>query len=197
MKSPIASADMTPITNTKNPSRKYFKPRSGRSAHRGRRGLRPRIFLPSFHRFSESVPTGQSQEQKAFFRNRLISRKAMNRNIAAGWMSGTLPVTTSHLKFMNRGSAASPRPLPAEAHTGPRRRAQNSEPKDKTGFPASRSAPQTTTAQTVWSFATDPAQSGEQAASSLRSKGLPPLSVCPSSRFLPNWKRSGFAELKL
>ena len=43
---------------------------------RGRRRLRPKIRRPSIPRYSENVPTGQSQEQKAFFSKRLISRNA-------------------------------------------------------------------------------------------------------------------------
>lgn len=46
--------------------------------------MRPKTRRPSFQRNSENVPTGQSHEQKAFFKNRLISMNPMKRNIAAG-----------------------------------------------------------------------------------------------------------------
>src|ERR1035441_141041 len=108
MKLSNASADIAPMTKTKNPSNKYFKPRSGRSAQRGSRKLRPKILRPSFHRSSENVPTGQSHAQKAFFSRRLINRKANNNTMAAGWIAGTRPVSRKYLEFIRPAMGSHP-----------------------------------------------------------------------------------------
>ena len=46
------------------------------SNQRGRRRLRPKMRRPIFQRNSENVPTGQSQEQKAFFRKQAHQHEA-------------------------------------------------------------------------------------------------------------------------
>jgi hypothetical protein len=59
------------------------------SSQRGTVKLRRMNLRPSFHRYSEAVPTGQSHEQKVFFSNRLESRNTAASTIAAGWIAGT------------------------------------------------------------------------------------------------------------
>ena len=46
MKSRMPIADMLEIAHTKNPSKRYFRPRSGRSSQRGKAKLRPKSLLP-------------------------------------------------------------------------------------------------------------------------------------------------------
>src|SRR5580693_543696 len=108
IKSSSAAADIVAIANTKNPSSTYFSPRSPRSSHRGTVKFRPKTFRPSFHKYSETVPTGHSHEQKAFFSATLISRNAISKNIAAGCIAGTFPVTSQYFKFINPAIGSHP-----------------------------------------------------------------------------------------
>ena len=84
MKSCSASADIAPMMKTKKPNNKYFNPRSGTSTQRGNAALVPNSLRPSFHKYSDSVPTGHSHEQNAFFNTRLIPTNAINSTMAAG-----------------------------------------------------------------------------------------------------------------
>src|ERR1035437_2158131 len=99
---------MAPMTKTKKARSRYFKQRRGRSAHLGMRRLRLRMRRPSFHRNSENVPTGQSHEQKAFLKSRLMSTNARKRYMAAGWMEGTCPVSSRYLEFINPAMGSQP-----------------------------------------------------------------------------------------
>jgi len=87
---------------------RYFNPRNGISTHFGGCRLRPNTRLPSFQSCSERVPTGQSQEQKAFLSRRLISMKAINRTIAAGWIAGTRPMRKKYFVFIKPAMGSQP-----------------------------------------------------------------------------------------
>src|SRR5439155_26171638 len=87
---------------------RYFSPRKGMSAQRGRLKLRRKTFLPKRHRYSEIVPTGQSQLQKALRNKKAIDEKVMSRNIAAGCIAGTCPVSSQYLKFITSAMGSQP-----------------------------------------------------------------------------------------
>src|SRR5262245_21905422 len=93
MKAAIAPADMEETAHRKNPSRTYFSPRSGMSSQRGARRFLLKTFLPARHRYSEIVPTGHSHEQNALRNRNEMATKVTSRNIAAGCIAGTLPVS--------------------------------------------------------------------------------------------------------
>src|SRR5579883_1902306 len=99
MKAAMAFADMLDTAHTKNPSNRYFRPRRGRSTQRGRRKLRRKTFRPSFHKYSESVPTGHSQLQKALRNRKAMATKVTSRNMAAGCRTGTRPVSRKYFRF--------------------------------------------------------------------------------------------------
>src|ERR1039458_6170629 len=75
----MAAADMLKTANAKKASRRYFRLRSGKSNQRGRAKLRRKVERPSFHRYSESVPMGQSHPQNDLRRRNDISRNAVKR----------------------------------------------------------------------------------------------------------------------
>jgi hypothetical protein len=108
MKSRSASAGIHAITNTKNPSNKYFSPRSSPSSHRGTLKFRPKTRRPSFHNVSDAVPTGHSHPQNDFFSTTLIARNAISRNIAAGCIAGTRPVVSRYFKFISPAMGSQP-----------------------------------------------------------------------------------------
>src|SRR5579872_842330 len=108
MKAAMESADMAETAHTKNPRRKYFSPRSGMSSQRGIAKLQRKSCRPSRHRYSEIVPTGHSQLQKAFRNRNAIDKKAISKNIAAGWMAGTWPVTSQYFKFIKPAMGSQP-----------------------------------------------------------------------------------------
>src|SRR5450756_2467001 len=88
MKSLRAVADMLTTMKRKNPISRYFRLRKGISSHRGMVRFRWKSLRPSFHRYSEIVPTGHSHEQNAFLTIRLESKKTEASTIAEGWISG-------------------------------------------------------------------------------------------------------------
>src|SRR5215469_16408144 len=100
MKAAIAFADMLETAHTKKPSSKYFRPRSGMSAQRGRWKLFLNNFFPIFQRYSDTVPTGQSQLQNALRKRNAIDKNVINKNIAAGCRAGTWRVTRKYLRFI-------------------------------------------------------------------------------------------------
>src|SRR5215472_16961801 len=104
----IAAADIEEIAQTKNPRRRYFSPRRGISIQRHMRKLRPKSFWPSRPRYSETVPMGQSQLQKALRRRNEIARNVISRNMAAGWIAGTRPVNKKYLKFIRPAMGSQP-----------------------------------------------------------------------------------------
>ncbi len=72
----------------KESQQKVLEAAQGRSSQAGKSKLRRNSLRPSFHRYSETVPTGQSQEQNDFFTSKLERRKTQRRTIADGWMAG-------------------------------------------------------------------------------------------------------------
>src|ERR1700745_2347505 len=100
MKAAIAFADMLETVHTKNPSSRYFSPRRGMSIQRCKCRFRRNTFCPSFHRYSEMVPTGHSQLQNALRKRNAIERNVKSKNIAAGCSAGTLAVTRKYLRFI-------------------------------------------------------------------------------------------------
>ncbi len=84
MKSSRAAALMPPTMKTKKAMSRYLMERRGMSSQRGSTRLRPKSLRPAFQRYSERVPTGQSQPQKARLSSRLMARKMRNRTMAAG-----------------------------------------------------------------------------------------------------------------
>jgi hypothetical protein len=80
IKSRIPTADIDEIAQTKNPSKKYFNPRNGRSIQRGRLKFRPNTFFPARYRYSEKVPIEQSQLQNVFRNTSDIERNVSSKN---------------------------------------------------------------------------------------------------------------------
>src|ERR1017187_3907815 len=80
----IAGTDMEPTAYRNKASSRYFKLRNPRSNLRGRRKLRPKVWRPSRHRYSDTAPTGHSQPQKLLRKIQETARKAISRNIPAG-----------------------------------------------------------------------------------------------------------------
>jgi hypothetical protein len=77
----IEGTSIRQMAKAKKKSRRYLSDRRGVSSHLVIRGFRPNSLSPSIHNDSLSVPIGQSQLQKAFFRTRLtaaIARKMKN-----------------------------------------------------------------------------------------------------------------------
>src|SRR4051812_8696906 len=92
----------------KKPISRYFRPRSGMSAHFGITKVRRNTLRPSFHRYSEIGPMGQSQPQNAFLKRNEESRKQETRIIAAGWMSGKTPVSRKAFRFISPAMGSQP-----------------------------------------------------------------------------------------
>src|SRR3974390_2460900 len=99
MKSRMPISDMLEMAQTKNPSRRYFRLRSGKSSQRGRKKLRPKSFFPAPHRYSENVPAGQSQLQNALRNKNAMERNVSSRNIAAGCTFGISPLRNQYFRF--------------------------------------------------------------------------------------------------
>jgi hypothetical protein len=59
------------------------------SIQRGRKKLRPKIFCPARHKYSEIVPTGHSQLQNALRNRNYMTRNEISRNMPAGCSAGT------------------------------------------------------------------------------------------------------------
>src|SRR5579864_8637940 len=91
---------MLETAHKKNPRSKYFNPRSGISTQPGKRKFRRNNFRPSFHKYSETVPTGQSQLQNALRNKNAIATNVTSKNIAAGCSSGTCLVTKKYFRFI-------------------------------------------------------------------------------------------------
>src|SRR3974390_623533 len=106
--SPPASADMLYTANAKNPSSRYFKLRSGRSSQRGSTKLRRNMKRPSFHKYSDTVPSGHSQEQNDLRSSHDISRNAVNRKNAAGCTRGNVPVSSTYLDSISPAIGSQP-----------------------------------------------------------------------------------------
>src|SRR5438093_8281136 len=100
MKAAIELADIDDTAHTKKPSSRYLSPRSGMSSHRHIRKLRPKTRFPACHRYSKSVPTGQSQLQNALRNRNAMDANVSSKNIAAGCMLGTWPLNSQYLKFI-------------------------------------------------------------------------------------------------
>src|ERR1035438_10329065 len=90
-KARIAVTGIEPTAYRNSPNRMYFRLRRAMSAGRGKRKLRPRIERPRRHKYSDTVPTGHNHPQKLLRKIHDAARKAINRNIPAGWRVGTLP----------------------------------------------------------------------------------------------------------
>src|SRR5579884_1791235 len=119
MNAAMASADIVEMAQAKNPSSRYFKPRRGISIHFQRTKFRPKYHFPRRPRYSETVPTGQSQLQNALRSRNAMARNVMSRNIAAGWMAGTWPVKRRYLRFMSPAMGSQPStPAGGAAETG-------------------------------------------------------------------------------
>ena len=104
----IAQADMLETAHKKNPRSKYFNPRSGISTQPGKRKFRRNNFRPSFHKYSETVPTGQSQLQNALRNKNAIATNVTSKNIAAGCSSGTCLVTKKYFRFIMPAMGSQP-----------------------------------------------------------------------------------------
>src|SRR5438309_1588629 len=92
----------------KKPRSKYFNPRSGISTQPGKRKFRRNNFRPSFHKYSETVPTGQSQLQNALRNKNAIATNVTSKNIAAGCSSGTCLVTKKYFRFIMPAMGSQP-----------------------------------------------------------------------------------------
>ena len=92
----------------KNPSSRYFRLRSGMSSQRGAWTFRPKISRPPSQSHSDSVPIGHSQLQNAFRATNEMTTKAASRNIAAGWTSGTEPVSRAYFRFIRPAIGSQP-----------------------------------------------------------------------------------------
>src|SRR5215468_4576688 len=108
IKAAIALADMLETAHTKNPSNRYFNPRSGISAQRGRRTFPRNNLLPIRHKYSEIVPTGHSQLQNALRNRNAIARNVTTRNIAAGCNAGTCRVIRKYFRFIMPAMGSQP-----------------------------------------------------------------------------------------
>ena len=82
--------------------------RSAMSSQRGRRKLRPKVCRPSRHRYSEIVPTGQSQPQKLLRKIHDAARNAISRNMPAGCSRGIWPVSSSTFRFISEAIGSQP-----------------------------------------------------------------------------------------
>src|ERR1043166_3327693 len=76
--------DMLATAYRKRPNKMYLSDCSAISPHRGIRQLRRNHFLPHTHKYSEIVPTGQSQLQKLFRSSHDIPMKEIKRKTPAG-----------------------------------------------------------------------------------------------------------------
>src|ERR1041385_7077707 len=76
--------DISATTYRNNPIRMYFNDRRGMSTHFGGMKFLRNSFFPTFARYSENVPTGQSQLQKLLRSNQEIRRNAMSKRTPAG-----------------------------------------------------------------------------------------------------------------
>src|SRR5438270_14067625 len=100
MKAAMASADMVETAQTKNPSSRYFRPRNGISSQRGSRKLRRKSFRPACHKYSDSVHTGHSQLQNALRNRNAIERNVIMKNMVAGCIAGTGPVSNEYQEYI-------------------------------------------------------------------------------------------------
>ena len=114
----IAGTDMEPTAYRNKASSRYFKLRNPRSNLRGRRKLRPKVWRPSRHRYSDTVPTGHSQPQKLLRKIQETARKAISRNIPAGCRRGICPLASSTFRFISEAIGSQPStPGGRPAHT--------------------------------------------------------------------------------
>src|SRR5690242_10942533 len=104
----IAVTGMAAIAYPNSPSNKYLIPRSAMSSARGSRQFFRNVFLPRRHKYSESVPTGQSQLQKDLRSSHEIERNAISRNIPAGCMREMDPVSAKTLRFIREAIGSQP-----------------------------------------------------------------------------------------
>src|SRR5258708_3009341 len=103
----------------KSPSRMYFSDRSAMSPHRWIFQLRRNVFLRYIHKYSEIVPTGQSQLQKLLRSSQHIAMKEMSRKRPAGWMPGSSPVNRKAFRFINEAIGSQPSTPGGRAGSGP------------------------------------------------------------------------------
>src|SRR5258708_18100669 len=102
----IAGTDIEPTAYRNKASSRYFRLRKPTSSLRGRRKLRPKVWRPSRHRYSEAVPTGHSQPQKLLRKIQEAARKAISRNIPAGCSRRIFPLFRNPFRFL-RGALGS------------------------------------------------------------------------------------------
>src|SRR5579883_270867 len=86
----------------------YFNERSGKSIHRGTVKFRLKSCRPSFHRYSETVPTGQIQLQNDFRNNSELKTKALKRKKAAGCIRGRCAVAATYLNCIRTSMGSQP-----------------------------------------------------------------------------------------
>src|SRR6266704_6466984 len=100
MKALTPSGDMTQrMEKRKKKSSRYLIPRSPTSSQRGGRTFRLKREKPHFQRSSETVPTGQIQEQKERLRRSdaaITARKITN---PAGWTELMAPLKNHSLRL--------------------------------------------------------------------------------------------------
>src|ERR1017187_2198422 len=99
---------MEPTAYRNNARSRYFRLRNPTSSLRGRRKLRPKVWRPSRHRYSEAVPTGHSQPQKLLRKIQEAARKAISRNIPAGRRRGICPLRRSTFRFISEAIGSQP-----------------------------------------------------------------------------------------
>src|SRR5580704_9648221 len=104
----IACADIVETAHTKKPTKTYFRLRKGRSIQRGSVKFRRNTLRPARHRYSEMVPTGHNQLQKALRKRNATETKVISRNMAAGCIAGTRPVSRKYLKFIMPAMGSQP-----------------------------------------------------------------------------------------
>src|SRR6266487_3737157 len=86
----------------------YFSDRNAISPHRAILQLRRNVFFPYIHKYSEIVPTGQSQLQKLLRSSQHMAMKESSRKRPAGWMPGNPPVSRKTFRFINEAIGSQP-----------------------------------------------------------------------------------------
>ena len=78
------------------------------STQRGSVKFRPKVERPSFHRYSETVPTGHSQLQNDLRKTNEIARNDTNRKKPAACTRGTCPVTRKYFNCISPSMGSQP-----------------------------------------------------------------------------------------
>src|SRR5579883_690583 len=99
---------MVATTKTKKAISTYLMERSGRSSHGVSLKFLRNSFRPSLPRYSEKVPTGQSQLQNVLRSSHAIERNAISKNTPAGCMDGRLPVSIQAFRFIKDAIGSQP-----------------------------------------------------------------------------------------